>query len=196
MLGPSCLSLPCSPAFPLQDSTPCSLPVCQRGFHFPPAPSSWDRSPLLSTPLHPHIPPPVQLTWNWSPASTGRVLGHGAFGKVVEASAFGINKGSSCDTVAVKMLKGVVWGSWEEGVVQLGGGGGALGGTVMQEQEGKHSELLSQPRLGRKAQGIRSKPLPERSASVGSAACVRGSAQPALPAPALSVPLLSLSQEG
>ncbi|KAF6081174.1 fms related receptor tyrosine kinase 4 [Phyllostomus discolor] len=35
----------------------------------------------------------------------GRVLGHGAFGKVVEASAFGINKGSSCDTVAVKMLK-------------------------------------------------------------------------------------------
>ncbi|KAI4569150.1 hypothetical protein MJT46_006444 [Ovis ammon polii x Ovis aries] len=36
----------------------------------------------------------------------GRVLGHGAFGKVVEASAFGINKGSSCDTVAVKMLKG------------------------------------------------------------------------------------------
>ncbi|XP_055286716.1 vascular endothelial growth factor receptor 3 isoform X2 [Moschus berezovskii] len=35
----------------------------------------------------------------------GRVLGHGAFGKVVEASAFGINKSSSCDTVAVKMLK-------------------------------------------------------------------------------------------
>nr|XP_008540749.1 PREDICTED: vascular endothelial growth factor receptor 3 [Equus przewalskii] len=35
----------------------------------------------------------------------GRVLGHGAFGKVVEASAFGINKGSGCDTVAVKMLK-------------------------------------------------------------------------------------------
>uniref|UniRef100_A0A8C9GGP9 Vascular endothelial growth factor receptor 3 n=1 Tax=Piliocolobus tephrosceles TaxID=591936 RepID=A0A8C9GGP9_9PRIM len=35
----------------------------------------------------------------------GRVLGYGAFGKVVEASAFGIHKGSSCDTVAVKMLK-------------------------------------------------------------------------------------------
>ncbi|XP_053422953.1 vascular endothelial growth factor receptor 3 isoform X2 [Nycticebus coucang] len=35
----------------------------------------------------------------------GRVLGHGAFGKVVEASAFGISKGSVCDTVAVKMLK-------------------------------------------------------------------------------------------
>ncbi|XP_049634298.1 vascular endothelial growth factor receptor 3 [Suncus etruscus] len=35
----------------------------------------------------------------------GRVLGHGAFGKVVEASAFGIHKGGSCDTVAVKMLK-------------------------------------------------------------------------------------------
>nr|XP_033782894.1 vascular endothelial growth factor receptor 3 isoform X2 [Geotrypetes seraphini] len=35
----------------------------------------------------------------------GKVLGHGAFGKVVEASAFGINKSSSCETVAVKMLK-------------------------------------------------------------------------------------------
>lgn len=36
----------------------------------------------------------------------GKVLGHGAFGKVVEASAFGISKSSSCETVAVKMLKG------------------------------------------------------------------------------------------
>ncbi|XP_038596508.1 vascular endothelial growth factor receptor 3 [Tachyglossus aculeatus] len=35
----------------------------------------------------------------------GKILGHGAFGKVVEASAFGINKGNSCETVAVKMLK-------------------------------------------------------------------------------------------
>ncbi|KAG9490903.1 hypothetical protein GDO78_006304 [Eleutherodactylus coqui] len=35
----------------------------------------------------------------------GKVLGHGAFGKVVEASAFGISKSSSCETVAVKMLK-------------------------------------------------------------------------------------------
>ncbi|XP_075458175.1 vascular endothelial growth factor receptor 3 isoform X2 [Ascaphus truei] len=35
----------------------------------------------------------------------GKVLGHGAFGKVVEAAAFGINKSSSCETVAVKMLK-------------------------------------------------------------------------------------------
>ena len=57
--------------------------------------------PILSTLT------PIQLTWNRLPAPTGRVLGHGAFGKVVEASAFGINKGSSCDTVAVKMLKGV-----------------------------------------------------------------------------------------
>lgn len=37
----------------------------------------------------------------------GKVLGHGAFGKVVEASAFGINKSNSCETVAVKMLKGM-----------------------------------------------------------------------------------------
>ncbi|XP_067900114.1 vascular endothelial growth factor receptor 3 isoform X1 [Heterodontus francisci] len=35
----------------------------------------------------------------------GKTLGHGAFGKVVEASAFGIDKSSSCKTVAVKMLK-------------------------------------------------------------------------------------------
>ncbi|KAJ6667882.1 hypothetical protein lerEdw1_016203 [Lerista edwardsae] len=35
----------------------------------------------------------------------GKVLGHGAFGKVMEASAFGINKSNSCETVAVKMLK-------------------------------------------------------------------------------------------
>eukprot|EP00062_Callorhinchus_milii_P001162 gi/632935952/ref/XP_007891873.1/ PREDICTED: vascular endothelial growth factor receptor 1-like [Callorhinchus milii] len=35
----------------------------------------------------------------------GKTLGHGAFGKVVEASAFGIDKFSTCKTVAVKMLK-------------------------------------------------------------------------------------------
>ncbi|XP_011609065.2 vascular endothelial growth factor receptor 3 isoform X1 [Takifugu rubripes] len=35
----------------------------------------------------------------------GKVLGHGAFGKVMEASICGIKKGSSLDTVAVKMLK-------------------------------------------------------------------------------------------
>ncbi|XP_045068490.1 vascular endothelial growth factor receptor 3 isoform X2 [Coregonus clupeaformis] len=35
----------------------------------------------------------------------GRVLGHGAFGKVIEASIYGISKNSSLDTVAVKMLK-------------------------------------------------------------------------------------------
>lgn len=37
---------------------------------------------------------------------TGKTLGHGAFGKVVEASAFGMDKRSTCKTVAVKMLKG------------------------------------------------------------------------------------------
>ncbi len=37
---------------------------------------------------------------------TGKTLGLGAFGKVVEASAFGIDKISTCKTVAVKMLKG------------------------------------------------------------------------------------------
>ena len=41
-----------------------------------------------------------------SPPGTGKVLGHGAFGKVMEASMCGIGKGSGLDTVAVKMLKG------------------------------------------------------------------------------------------
>lgn len=69
----------------------------------------------------------MQLTWHRLPAPTGKVLGHGAFGKVVEASAFGINKGSSCDTVAVKMLKGQL----VEGVVELVGSSG----SVVQEED-------------------------------------------------------------
>uniref|UniRef100_A0A8C4Q168 receptor protein-tyrosine kinase n=1 Tax=Eptatretus burgeri TaxID=7764 RepID=A0A8C4Q168_EPTBU len=35
----------------------------------------------------------------------GKTLGRGAFGRVMEASAFGIDKSSTCKTVAVKMLK-------------------------------------------------------------------------------------------
>ncbi|XP_061642649.1 vascular endothelial growth factor receptor 3 isoform X4 [Phyllopteryx taeniolatus] len=35
----------------------------------------------------------------------GKVLGHGAFGKVIEASIYGISKRTHLDTVAVKMLK-------------------------------------------------------------------------------------------
>ncbi|XP_006794621.1 vascular endothelial growth factor receptor 1 isoform X1 [Neolamprologus brichardi] len=35
----------------------------------------------------------------------GKLLGRGAFGKVMQASAFGIDNGTSCKTVAVKMLK-------------------------------------------------------------------------------------------
>ncbi|KAK2849329.1 hypothetical protein Q5P01_009163 [Channa striata] len=35
----------------------------------------------------------------------GKVLGHGAFGKVIEASIYGIRKTNNLDTVAVKMLK-------------------------------------------------------------------------------------------
>ncbi|XP_066555062.1 vascular endothelial growth factor receptor 1 isoform X2 [Amia ocellicauda] len=38
-------------------------------------------------------------------------LGRGAFGKVMQASAFGINKSSTCRTVAVKMLKEGATGS-------------------------------------------------------------------------------------
>lgn len=36
----------------------------------------------------------------------GKVLGHGAFGKVIEASIYGGDKKNSLGTVAVKMLKG------------------------------------------------------------------------------------------
>lgn len=36
----------------------------------------------------------------------GDPLGRGAFGQVVEAAAFGIEKAAACTTVAVKMLKG------------------------------------------------------------------------------------------
>ncbi|XP_031713580.1 vascular endothelial growth factor receptor 3 [Anarrhichthys ocellatus] len=35
----------------------------------------------------------------------GKVLGHGAFGKVIEATIYSISKSNSLDTVAVKMLK-------------------------------------------------------------------------------------------
>ena len=41
-------------------------------------------------------------------SNTGKVLGHGAFGKVIEASIYGISKSNSLDTVAVKMLKGEI----------------------------------------------------------------------------------------
>lgn len=43
---------------------------------------------------------------------TGKSLGHGAFGKVVQASAFGIKKSPTCRIVAVKMLKGILLQSW------------------------------------------------------------------------------------
>lgn len=48
---------------------------------------------------------------NTFPPLPGKTLGHGAFGKVVEASAFGIDKLSTCKTVAVKMLKGRMSGA-------------------------------------------------------------------------------------
>ncbi|KAK2492966.1 hypothetical protein MC885_020832 [Smutsia gigantea] len=89
----------------------------------------------------------IQLTWNRLPAPTGRVLGHGAFGKVVEASAFGISKGSSCDTVAVKMLKGVE---------SVGGGGGEeqqlkVGWCAKGNREGatasEHRALMSELKI-------------------------------------------------
>lgn len=38
----------------------------------------------------------------------GEQLGKGAFGQVVEAAAYGIEKVTTCTTVAVKMLKGMM----------------------------------------------------------------------------------------
>ena len=38
-------------------------------------------------------------------SSAGKTLGSGAFGKVVEATAYGLSKADSVMTVAVKMLK-------------------------------------------------------------------------------------------
>lgn len=37
----------------------------------------------------------------------GEPLGRGAFGQVLEATAYGIEKATTCTTVAVKMLKGM-----------------------------------------------------------------------------------------
>lgn len=37
---------------------------------------------------------------------SGKILGSGAFGKVVEATAYGLGKGENVTRVAVKMLKG------------------------------------------------------------------------------------------
>lgn len=36
----------------------------------------------------------------------GKTIGRGAFGRVVQATAYDIDQASSCKTVAVKMLKG------------------------------------------------------------------------------------------
>lgn len=45
-------------------------------------------------------PPPFTLFF-----SAGKTLGAGAFGKVVEATAYGLIKSDAAMTVAVKMLK-------------------------------------------------------------------------------------------
>lgn len=47
-------------------------------------------------------------------ATKGDPLGRGAFGQVVEAAAFGIEKITTCTTVAVKMLKGTSEEGWKE----------------------------------------------------------------------------------
>lgn len=56
-----------------------------------------------------HASAPSPLTVSLPPPTVSppeKPLGCGAFGKVMQASAFGIGS-SSCSTVAVKMLKGL-----------------------------------------------------------------------------------------
>ncbi|XP_066287844.1 vascular endothelial growth factor receptor 1-like [Branchiostoma lanceolatum] len=50
---------------------------------------------------------PYNSKWEFSRErmKLGKTLGRGAFGQVIEASAFGIEKDKQCSTVAVKMLK-------------------------------------------------------------------------------------------
>lgn len=54
------------------------------------------------------------------PLQTGKILGAGAFGKVVEATAYGLGKDDNVMRVAVKMLKGLElllhWFFWVERV--------------------------------------------------------------------------------
>uniref|UniRef100_A0A8C5K3Y8 Vascular endothelial growth factor receptor 1 n=1 Tax=Jaculus jaculus TaxID=51337 RepID=A0A8C5K3Y8_JACJA len=49
----------------------------------------------------------------------GKSLGRGAFGKVVQASAFGIKKSPTCRTVAVKMLKGTWYCGFTSGPLMV-----------------------------------------------------------------------------
>lgn len=166
--GPVCSSWPASseprqgPAFPGAGHFLCSKPgdlrTCWGGCG-PSCPRS--RAPALfllgtrdsSSVLQglPSHPRPVRISPGANLPPTGRVLGHGAFGKVVEASAFGISKGSSCDTVAVKMLKGAR--------------------AVLQCKEGNRgSELASLLRVHRETVGLRPRLLPAPTL-VGPAGC-------------------------
>ena len=51
----------------------------------------------------------MSLLWsafNYVACCIGAIIGQGAFGRVVKAAAFGIEKTQTCTTVAVKLLKG------------------------------------------------------------------------------------------
>lgn len=51
---------------------------------------------------------PLDIDWEFSRdnLSLGKVLGEGAFGKVVQGKAYGIRNSTTTTTIAVKMLKG------------------------------------------------------------------------------------------
>lgn len=87
---------------------PC-LQGCQMHLHFATAPNH----NCLRTPVSVKTKPAWINEHEYSVVflsflspDTGKVLGQGAFGKVIEASMYGTSKSKSLDTVAVKMLKG------------------------------------------------------------------------------------------
>lgn len=60
-----------------------------------------------------HLPFPCQShPHSFFLSLSGKPLGRGAFGKVMQASAVGIDNATGCSTVAVKMLKGTWSALW------------------------------------------------------------------------------------
>lgn len=70
--------------------------------------SNNDKSALIQYSKHSKYTMQMKRIHNCGPMYIlGEPLGRGAFGQVVEAIAYGIEKASTCTTVAVKMLKGM-----------------------------------------------------------------------------------------
>ena len=81
---------------------------CQMHLHFVTAPNHKCLCITMRLKLSLHRSLSLNIFVSVLSPDTGKVLGHGAFGKVIEASIYGISKSTSLDTVAVKMLKGEI----------------------------------------------------------------------------------------